>query len=604
MRLRVAERDLPERDEGDQPEPGDAAEARSRRAGARAPAAGPRPRPRGARAGSGAKLPRNGSGTSERAATARHGQRQQQAAAAGRTPATSGVVGDRPERVADVAADREERTSRSRGGAARVGGELRALGVEGGDAEAGDDDEQERRASRRARRRRARSRSRRRATPVGSSQSAPRRSDQSAEERLDQRGRRPPRRASAPPRACTRARSGPEERQQRRQRAVREVGREMAARESGHRASVELGPHASHGAEARRRSGRRPAGAGRSARAPAPTGARRSGRGCARARRRVAAAQLLALDDEPADPQGQRLHGGAVPASPETRAGRKCRVSCRVPHSLYRRECAEVKPPHRARRLRRGSASIAPPMRVEVQAVSPEQVEADVLAIPSPARRLAGAAAALDSSLGGLLASLAADGELRDELGQPASSTWTGSSKSAASRRRDRARPTSVDAGRAAHGRGRRRAPSRRVRDEHRLGDRRRRCRCSLGRAGAGARRGHAPRRLRARALEAATTSSARSSRRSSSAARPTASRRRPSARYRIADVGEPRPRPRQQPAERGDARAARRASRRDRLVAGAPRAPRRSARTRSASWGWARSPPSPGRATTRRGSS
>ena len=57
-------------------------------------------------------------------------------------------------------------------------------------------------------------------------------------------------------------------------------------------------------------------------------------------------------------------------------------------------------------------------MRVEVKGVSPEQAEADVLAVPfAGGNGLTGAAATLDSSLDGLLASLAADGELRHELG-------------------------------------------------------------------------------------------------------------------------------------------------------------------------------------------
>ncbi len=57
-------------------------------------------------------------------------------------------------------------------------------------------------------------------------------------------------------------------------------------------------------------------------------------------------------------------------------------------------------------------------MKVEVKAVAPEQVEADVLAVPLTDRKtLSGAAAELDSTLGGLLADLAADGELDDELG-------------------------------------------------------------------------------------------------------------------------------------------------------------------------------------------
>jgi leucyl aminopeptidase len=57
-------------------------------------------------------------------------------------------------------------------------------------------------------------------------------------------------------------------------------------------------------------------------------------------------------------------------------------------------------------------------MRVDVQAVSPGEIEADVLAVPLAGNgKLAGAVAALDGALEGLLAGLAADGELRDELG-------------------------------------------------------------------------------------------------------------------------------------------------------------------------------------------
>jgi leucyl aminopeptidase len=57
-------------------------------------------------------------------------------------------------------------------------------------------------------------------------------------------------------------------------------------------------------------------------------------------------------------------------------------------------------------------------MNVEVRGVSPDEVEADVLAIPfAGTNGLTGVSAALDGNLDGLLASLAADGELRDELG-------------------------------------------------------------------------------------------------------------------------------------------------------------------------------------------
>ena len=58
-------------------------------------------------------------------------------------------------------------------------------------------------------------------------------------------------------------------------------------------------------------------------------------------------------------------------------------------------------------------------MRVEVQAVTPEQVEADVVAVPLAGdNELAGAAAELDSKLDGLLGRLAGEGELRGEAGR------------------------------------------------------------------------------------------------------------------------------------------------------------------------------------------
>ena len=58
-------------------------------------------------------------------------------------------------------------------------------------------------------------------------------------------------------------------------------------------------------------------------------------------------------------------------------------------------------------------------MRVDVEAVAPEQVEADVLAVPvADGDGLSGAAAKLDDGLGGLLARLASDGELLDDLGR------------------------------------------------------------------------------------------------------------------------------------------------------------------------------------------
>jgi leucyl aminopeptidase len=58
-------------------------------------------------------------------------------------------------------------------------------------------------------------------------------------------------------------------------------------------------------------------------------------------------------------------------------------------------------------------------MRVEVKADAPERVEADVVAVPLAGdSKLAGAAAALDSKLDGLLGRLAADGELNGEAGR------------------------------------------------------------------------------------------------------------------------------------------------------------------------------------------
>ena len=58
-------------------------------------------------------------------------------------------------------------------------------------------------------------------------------------------------------------------------------------------------------------------------------------------------------------------------------------------------------------------------MRVDVEAVAPEQVEADVLAVPvTDGEGLSGAAAKVDDKLDGLLARLASDGELLDDLGR------------------------------------------------------------------------------------------------------------------------------------------------------------------------------------------
>ena len=60
-------------------------------------------------------------------------------------------------------------------------------------------------------------------------------------------------------------------------------------------------------------------------------------------------------------------------------------------------------------------------MQVEVEAVAPEQVEADVLAIPLAGGADGdGALARLDGALDGLLKRLADEGELRDEIGRAA----------------------------------------------------------------------------------------------------------------------------------------------------------------------------------------
>src|SRR5690348_13414747 len=58
-------------------------------------------------------------------------------------------------------------------------------------------------------------------------------------------------------------------------------------------------------------------------------------------------------------------------------------------------------------------------MRVDVEAVAPEQVEADVLAIPvADGKSLGGVAAKVDGSLDGLLTRMASDGELLDDVGR------------------------------------------------------------------------------------------------------------------------------------------------------------------------------------------
>ena len=122
----------------------------------------------------------------------------------------------------------------------------------------------------------------------------------------------------------------------------------------------------------------------------------------------------------------------------------------------------------------------------------------------------------------------------------------------------------------AAHRRRRGCAPVRRVRREHRLGDRR--LAATLGeRAGARARRRHAPRRLRPGTLEARRREplEARDAGALRRGGRPGGSRR---ARAADRGVDEPRSRPRQQPRQRGDTGASRRSGRRDRLLVSAPR--------------------------------
>ena len=58
-------------------------------------------------------------------------------------------------------------------------------------------------------------------------------------------------------------------------------------------------------------------------------------------------------------------------------------------------------------------------MQVEVQAVEPEQVDADVVAVPfAGGNGLEGVAGRVDSALDGLLGRLAGDGELHDEVGR------------------------------------------------------------------------------------------------------------------------------------------------------------------------------------------
>src|ERR687888_569770 len=56
-------------------------------------------------------------------------------------------------------------------------------------------------------------------------------------------------------------------------------------------------------------------------------------------------------------------------------------------------------------------------MRVEVQAVAPAEVQADVLAVPLTEEGLAEPAGAIDAALGGLLQELLREGELKGDAG-------------------------------------------------------------------------------------------------------------------------------------------------------------------------------------------
>ena len=201
VRLRVAERDLPERDEGDEAEPGDAAEADHAEEEDERAARSSSPALRARATASVAKPCRNGRARSEdqRDHEARHHQEQ---AALEALPEHERRRQDRPERVAEVAADGEERHPARAALPARVGGELRALGVVRGDADAGDDHEQhDEPVARRVGGERdpdPRHGDPGGHQPVGAAAVGP-----EAEQRLDQRAEEPPRRASAPPRACS-----------------------------------------------------------------------------------------------------------------------------------------------------------------------------------------------------------------------------------------------------------------------------------------------------------------------------------------------------------------------------------------------------------------
>jgi hypothetical protein len=139
LRLRMAERDLPERDERDQAEPGGAAEGDQPEQQCERLLAGP-PGLRAGRVRPGAKL--------EETEWPRAGRPRPEAWEREQKPAGQAERDDerrgrrRAECVAEVPADREEAHPAGALPAARVGRELRALGVVRRNPEARDDDEQ------------------------------------------------------------------------------------------------------------------------------------------------------------------------------------------------------------------------------------------------------------------------------------------------------------------------------------------------------------------------------------------------------------------------------------------------------------------------------
>ena len=243
MCLRVAERDLPERDEGNEAEPPHAAKrdhAEQERERAGAILAGRRSGHSRFRREAREKRHRG----EQQCRDHQTGHRQQQPSREAERQHER-RRDRRPERVAEVAADREEAHPARAPQAACIGRELGALRVVRGHAEPGDDDEEQ---HERVRGRRGRhsdadpgDRHSGREQPERAALVGP-----EAEERLDDRGRH---RRSEHERRRKRVREPEavdEERQQRRKGAVREVSRQMPGRESRHRPLVEcLGP--SHG---------------------------------------------------------------------------------------------------------------------------------------------------------------------------------------------------------------------------------------------------------------------------------------------------------------------------------------------------------------------